>query len=286
MRKVAKGPILQLLFQPDSSHLLVHTYSQICTISLISSSVEQPRDLEDIQVQWIVHPADPSLIVGFGPSTIYVFDWDLVQRRKYEISFTRPPDISSPESRMESPDAYQIDRVLVTHDKRHFFLQMSHPRDHSLSKRFFFFEISAISTSTSVLESQEIPAQANVDPPSSIALHSLPAELSSNIASALSFLFRDRLVFLSKSFAICSIQIPWASHDKTIPPRPTVQRGNTMSSTAMAAGKGGVGEELFALPGDWISRDCLHLCCVWGVERSLLCPRNGEVAVVRCVGLA
>lgn len=292
MRKVAKGPILQLLFQPDSSHLLVHTSSQICTISLTSSSVEQSRDLEDIQVQWIVHTADPSLIVGFGPSTIYVFDWDLVQRRKYGISFTRPPDIPSSESSTESPDAYQIDRVLVTHDKRHLLIRMSHPRDHSLSKRFFFFETSAISTSTStsVLGSQEIStaqAKENVDPPPSIALHSLPVELSSNIASALSFLFRDRLVFLSKSFAICAIPIPWAStshgKNKMVPPRPSVQRGNTVGSTA---GKGAVGEELFALPGDWISRDCLHVCCVWGVERSLLCPRNGEVAVVRCVGLA
>jgi hypothetical protein len=39
------------------------------------------------------------------------------------------------------------------------------------------------------------------------------------------------------------------------------------------------------LPGDWISRDCLALCSIWGIERSLLCPRNGEVAVVRCAAL-
>jgi WD40 repeat protein len=275
------GPIFQLLFQPDSSYLLVHTPSQMCIISLTSPLVERSRDLEDIRIQWIIHPADPSLIVGFGPSNTYVFGWDLVQRRKYGISFTRPPDISSSGSSTESHSAYQIDRVLVTHDKRHLFLQMSHPRAHSLSKSFFFFETHAISTSTSILESQETPAQANENSPPSIVLHSVPAELSSNIASALSFLSHNRLVFLSKSFAICSIQIPWTSHDKMIPLHPAIQRTNTMSSTAMAAGEGGVEEELFALPGDWISRDCLRLCCAWGVERSLLCPTSGEVAVVR-----
>ena len=125
MRKVAKGPILQLLFQADSSHLLVHTSSQICTISMTSSSVEQSRELEDTQIQWIVHPGEPALVVGFGPSTIYVLDWNLVERQESRISW--PLDNSSDESGTESPrgsDAYQVDRVLVTHDKRHLFLQM------------------------------------------------------------------------------------------------------------------------------------------------------------------
>lgn len=45
------------------------------------------------------------------------------------------------------------------------------------------------------------------------------------------------------------------------------------------------GKALFPLPGGWISRDCLALCMIWAKERSLLCPRNGEVAVVRCAVL-
>jgi predicted RNA-binding Zn-ribbon protein involved in translation (DUF1610 family) len=39
------------------------------------------------------------------------------------------------------------------------------------------------------------------------------------------------------------------------------------------------------LPGDWISREYLALCSVWVKERSFLCPRNGEVAVVRSASL-
>jgi hypothetical protein len=58
---------------------------------------------------------------------------------------------------------------------------------------------------------------------------------------------------------------------------------NTAVSRAVA---GKMPKELFSLPGDWISRDCLVLSSVWGVEKSFLCPRNGEIAVVKCAALA
>jgi WD40 repeat protein len=292
MRKVAKGPILQLLFQADSSYLLVHTSSQIFTISLESSSVEQSQDLEDIQVQWIMHPAEPALVVGFGSSTIYVFDWNLVERRKFQIS--RRPDGFSDESKTEEgphgSDEYQVDRVLVSQNKRHLFLQMSHSRDRSREKEFFFLETSAISTSARP-ENPTSPQEHVDSQPSSISLHALAADLSSNIALALSFLFRERLVFLSKSFAICSVQIPWGPGP--FPPRqaarPSITSIKTISSASSSQTARGTSEdvvqEFFALPGDWISRDCLVVCSIWEAEKSLLCPRNGEAAVVKCAAL-
>lgn len=291
MRKVAKGPILQLLFQADSSHLLVHTLSQIFIISLTSSSVERTRDLEDTQIQWIVHPGDATVIVGFGPTNVYVFDWNLVEHQRYKISWPpeNPSDKLNTENSRDS-NAYQVDRVLVTHDKRHLFLQISHSKNHSCGKRFFLLEISAISTSTQP-ESLASPREHVDSQPSSISLTALSADLSCNIALALAFLFRDRLVFLSKSFAICTVQIPWGPG--LLSPRPITRASTTSSmSTTMTSSRQGVRgaedmiQELFALPGDWISRDCLTVSSIWGVERSLLCPRNGEAAVVKCVALA
>jgi WD40 repeat protein len=292
IRKVAKGPVLQLLFQADSSHLLVLTSSQICTISLTSSSVEQSRELEDIQIQWIVQLGEPALIVGFGPSTIYVFDWNLVQRQKYSISWPldNPPDKSNAASPQGS-DAYQVDRVLVTYDKKHLFLQMSHSRDHSRGKQFFFFETSAISTS-SPAENLASPQEHEDSQPPSVCLNALAADLSSNIALALSFLSKDRLVFLSKNFAICSAQIRWGPGPLSLCP---VARSSitttmtTMTASRRPSARGAVEDimqEQFALPGDWISGDCLSVCSIWGMERSLLCPRNGEAAVVKCAALA
>ena len=40
-------------------------------------------------------------------------------------------------------------------------------------------------------------------------------------------------------------------------------------------------KEIFPLPGDWISQDSLSLSTLWTKERSFLCPRTGEVAMVR-----
>ena len=43
---------------------------------------------------------------------------------------------------------------------------------------------------------------------------------------------------------------------------------------------------LFYLPSDWISRISSTSAILWLQEKSLLCPRNGEVAMVRCSALA
>ena len=293
MRKVAKGAILQLLFHADSKHLLVHSSSHIYTVSLSSSTVVHSCELDDTQIQWILHPRDPALIVGFGPDTIDVFDWDLVKRHKYQISWPLVDPSNEPNiARSEDGGSYQFDRVLVTQDKRHLFLQMSHSKDHSLEKQFFFFETTAISTTfpqaaEDLASPHETEREDSISQSSSISLSVLSTDLSSKTAVALAFLSRDRLVFLSKSFTICSAHVPWS-------PFHLVSRSGTTSTNTTTASRRpsarGTGEdtvqEHFALPGDWISTDCLLLSSIWGIERSLLCPRNGEAAVVKCAALA
>jgi hypothetical protein len=169
---------------------------------------------------------------------------------------------------------------------------MSHSRDHSRGKQFFFFETSAISTSSRA-ENQASPQEQEDSQPPAVRLNALAADLSSNIALALSFLFKDRLVFLSKNFAICSAQIRWGPGP--LSPGPVARScitTTTMTTTTASrrhSARGAVEDivqELFALPGDWISGDCLSVCSIWGMERSLLCPRNGEAAVVKCAALA
>jgi hypothetical protein len=40
----------------------------------------------------------------------------------------------------------------------------------------------------------------------------------------------------------------------------------------------------FFLPGDWIGPNCVALCTVMA-DGTVLCPRNGEVAIVKCLNL-
>ncbi|KAK5717437.1 hypothetical protein LTR17_016124 [Elasticomyces elasticus] len=65
-------------------------------------------------------------------------------------------------------------------------------------------------------------------------------------------------------------------------PTPAIRARPTAPSIPMTP----LTKPLFYLPGDWINRDWRAPCVVWAKEKSLLCPRNGEVAVVRCAALA
>lgn len=138
LKNSANGPILQLLFQSDSSQLLVHCSSTICTISLASSSVTVSSELHMAHCQWITHPQDPALIIGFGPDTIHILDWNLVERQTYNYEYPRHEGMPS---NLESfVGQSTVDRVLVTHDKKHVLVQISlEPRTqrriHSLISR-------------------------------------------------------------------------------------------------------------------------------------------------------
>ena len=291
MKNSANGPILQLLFQSDSSQLLVHCSSTICTISLASSSVTVSSELHMAHCQWITHPQDPALIIGFGPDTIHILDWNLVERQTYNYEYPRHEGMPS---NLESfVGQSTVDRVLVTHDKKHVLVQISLRTKNSKKNTFPYFEISSLLSS--------IAAAPGIDQKkssTSIAPFVLPRNLSSQIALSLSLLAHNNLIFLSKTHSICSWRLPFHSGPSLTfsPPTPRsagIAKPKTITTTLLDHHQnndthdfaGNNVELLFSLPGDWISKDSLALCSIWAIERSLLCPRNGEVAVVRCAAL-
>lgn len=283
LRKV--GKISRLLFHPELGSFLVCTSSQIFAIS-VSSSVKQSRRFEDKQIRWIVHPEDPVFLLGFGISTIYLLDWNLTEIQRYSISW---PLDEATDSKTDRPtksntEGHLLDRILVTHDKKHVVLQMGSPKDHARAQELYFVATSALSTPAR-LASAATPQEHQTSGPPSIRPSALSVDLTSIIELPLAFLPGDRLVFLSKSFAICSVKLRWG----TSSPPPSANAGPSSATAVTAQNVGRHVEnstrELFSLPGDWISRDCLAVCSVWAVEKSLLCPRNGEVAVVKCAAL-
>ena len=294
MKNSTKGPILQLLFQPDSSHLLIHTSSAIRIISLTSSSVTRSSELHTGECKWITHPQDPALIIGVRPNAIHILDWSLVKRQTYKFEYSLHQ--SMPSNQESFSDQDKIDRVLITHDKKHVLVQIS--LSSQKEKTFLYFETSSFSRSTAAT-----PDNNQKKYPTKITLIILSRNLSSQIALSLCFLTHDRLIFLSRTYSICSWQLPSGSGPSLSPFWPTIRSNSiataTTSSTTLLNHRHhhhhhqndtnhaaeDIIKQLFSLPGDWISRDCLALCSIWGVERSLLCPRNGEVAVVRCAAL-
>lgn len=281
------GKIHQLLFFPEMGCFLICTSSKIYAISS-SHSMRQSQTFDDEQIRWIEHPAGPEFILGFGGSTIYILDWDLTEVQRYQISWPWNESVDSKTdiaSNLTSSNTnlHIPGRILVTHDKQHIVLQMLPPKLHKRAQQLYFLCTNALSIPAEPQIAGHPREQTSVPP--SICPSTFPTDLASDIEIPLDFLPRDRLVFLSKNFAVCSVKFHWTiSSSKPSyvagPSRTTAVTGRKTRGRAK-----GSPQELFALPGDWVGEHCLATCSIWAVEKSLLCPRNGEVAIVKCTGL-
>lgn len=244
VKETVSEAIVQLLFETDSTSVLIQTSLSLHVLDLSSSKVVRSLHM-DTEHTWIIHPLDNSLLLGFGTEVIRVVDWNLTQKSSY--SYTA---LSSDEP-LGSQDSLghqqTVSQVIAMHDKKHIMVQLSH-RARSSKVTLAWFETASFVVSDATNEDD---ADGRTLTPAMIE-----SSLTANVARVLSCLPRNRLVFLSKTNSICTLQLP----------------------------KGPI-KELFSLPGDWISRDCLALGNIWPIEKSFLCPKNGEVAVVKCSSL-
>ena len=200
-----------------------------------------------------------------------------------------------------------VDRVLLTSGDKYILVQTSHPvgRTRQRHKQVILFEVAALagslptwpqfrdtdlSTSTASVQS--------TDQHQELSYTTLPENLACEIEIPLACLSRDRLVFLDRHFWVCSWRLPLPSNvltrrtsETTVTVGggggsnvPSVSTGRRTSETAYSGiGTAEIRRHYF-LPGDWISPDCVALCAVT-TEGTVLCPRNGEVAVIKCATL-
>lgn len=290
IRDATNGSILQLLSHPNSSHLLVHTFSAIWVVSLSSFQITHSLEWDSTESKWLTHLQDPTLIIGVDPNALHILDWDLIEHQTYRFENPSPQSISS--SQQENAEQNTVEKVLLTRDTKHLLVQTSLLSYHSRVNTFSLFETSSFSSS---ITSGIGPTGESHS--TTLNLITLPKDLTSRIASALLFISRGRLIFLSKDFSICSWQLPLRTHASAQAYRTTINSdisALTLSESSMTLNHFNKSQhsdtppitELFSLPGDWIRRDCLALCSIWAIESSFLCPKNGEVAIVRCAGLS
>ena len=187
-----------------------------------------------------------------------------------------------------------IDRVLVTHDRTFILVQSSCPAiQGQKQKETLVFDVSKVPTTAGLQ-----PSSTDSDEPVSTIipiprpLHSiinstsslprddecqelypvsLSSELTSQIKIPLSFLSRDRLVFLDQNHWLCSWRLPVPSNNT--PRMPNV-------TDVLEKGTREIKQHYF-FPSDWISPDSVTLCTVM-MDGTVLYPRNGKVAVVKC----
>ncbi|KAG8168795.1 hypothetical protein KVR01_001544 [Diaporthe batatas] len=279
MRQLAKGQITQLLFQRVASHILVHTSSQIHTISLSSYSVETSRELGSVTFQWVLHPTNDTLFLGFDVHKITILDWNLVEQVNFEIQWPRGPgDVQIQSS------SVRFGQILPSQDNSRLLLHKSTARDRARNMTLFF-----VSTADLALHVRSDGEAEGIS--STIKMHRILPELCHDVSLPLGLVWGDRLIYVSKDFAVCSKGLQWTSEStKSSTLHPRTQRN--MRSRALARvgvasdGPHGAAKELFVFPGDWANEQALRLCSLWSIETSLLYPGNGEVVAVRCAALS
>ncbi|KAG8531039.1 uncharacterized protein KY384_004396 [Bacidia gigantensis] len=278
VKTIIDGPITQLLFHPDSTQIMICSPSSICTVSLASASVAGSAKIAIAGSRWIIHAQDPTLIVCVGPEDIHILDWGLSLRQTFKIE--RVLD----QSRLPPlQDKGEVVEILCAANKKLMLLQIERRKEN------IFLLLAGLPDHAAVDEADHASTERKLS-----SLEFRPP-VSSQIILALDLLSSDHLIFLSRDFSICSVRLP-IQYDLSMSSLTISIQGDSESAAqhkstntvkppeAAVLKTWGLEkpEPLFWLPRDWISRDCLALCKIWRKERSLLCPRNGAVAVVRC----
>ncbi|KAN0104101.1 WD40 repeat-like protein [Hyaloscypha variabilis] len=302
------GPIRQLLFNTDSSLLLVYTASTVNTVTLTSEPVVKSSICPAATWKWINHPSSSSLLLACGHNSIHVWNWQTLKEvRVFEFMAPRfdlsnlalgddgtnvpatGHSIRAGYTRQSLvPNAWEVqdtvERVLVTLDGKNILIQTSHRKE----KEILLFEVAPLTESggatTTHFSGPRGAAVPEVDPdkPSTSAGQDeptrlnplvLPSNLASRIEIPLVFMSRDRLVFLDCNFWLCSWRLP-------LPSNIAFRRSSGPAGASIFE----ITEHYF-LPGDWVNPDYVSLCRVMA-GGTVLCPRNGEVAVVKCSTLA
>lgn len=275
------GSITQLLFHSDSTRLMVCSTASACTLSLASASIITTANIGAAGSRWTIHPQDPSVMLCIGPSEIHAFDWDLGLHQAYKIERISDQNIT-----LHRQDQERVKEILSTADGKHLLVQLER------AKEKIFLLLESPSSNTTIAETTEDAG--NSASSTEVFATEFPTTLSSQIYFALDLLPSGNLIFLSRDFSVCSIRLPFQDRpsslsrvsglenksDREHEAADAVKPCKTLSS--LMDNRLDDPKPLFWLPRDWISRDCLALCMVWRKERSFLCPRNGEVAVVKC----
>ena len=258
--------------------------SSTCTVSLASASVTVSAKIGIAGSRRIVHPKDPTLIICIGPNDFYLLDWNLSLLRALKIERSLDHNKLSPSQGQE-----KVVEILPTANKTYVLLQTERMKERT------FLILEAPSNPAAVGENETADVG---DISTKIFPHEFQSSFSSGIILILDLLPPDCLIFLSKDFSICSAQLS-VQHDMLPLPLllaapmesiPDSRRAYTNThkpsgSSSLKTSTSDGSKTLFWLPRDWISRDCLALSKIWRKERSLLCPRNGEIAVVRCAAI-
>ena len=248
------GGAYRLLINPDSKYVLVTSPESAQLWSVETQSICGTCDsaLSGITSQWVTNPLREDQLLAFFPSSVTAYRWDTLEElMRWPIE--PPKRISPDDSDEEKPGLLRSkfnlgshggDQEVIVSQAKDFVLIFSSLPEQRGKRRSRLHILDAASLSSSSSESQE-PLEAIP----------IPVEIAVSIERPLDVLGNDRLVFLDDSFWVCSWRL----------------RHPGGSSALLRH---------FFLPRDWVNAESLDLCRVMA-DGTFLCPRKGEVAIIR-----
>lgn len=255
------GGLCQLLFNQDSSFLLVASLSSAQLWSLKSKNIQAvylsstPR-----LTRWANHPDKPHQLLAFTATMITALGWsDLATVGEWHI----PPYNNENGPSAEQTSGASQNRSVINPSSP---IEVRHEIDQIITPRASPYILVSISQHSSqpghsavyhLIETSSLDAPRE-NPPPIISTTSIPAPIAALIEKPLTILGEDLLVFLDRSFWVRSYRLQ---------PRPGAEHGHDPARH-------------FFLPRDWMDAESLKLCQVMA-DGTLLCPRKGEVAVVK-----
>lgn len=267
----AKDSVQQILLDHSGSHLLICTPQLAQLWSVGMKTLLANLTLPNSSVKWANHPDDKKILLCFGFFDIRMFHWadfhEMTSLRLDRTLVDKEVSESQPALfRLGStdwplgPDEFEtfVDKSLTTPDRSIMLVQTSRASDHRRRRKQFMTFRKTDLTGDNVS--------------SIITANPLPEHILSRIEIALGFVDSRRikgfwdfsstdqdaavLVFLDKDFWVCT--------------------GLLTNDTGPQNGM----KKHFFLPRDWLNIDCLELAAIT-TEGTFMCPRNGEVGIVR-----
>jgi WD40 repeat protein len=249
------GSVNQFLFSKDEKLLLISTASIDIVYDLRAKQERcRRRCQEGLGKRWVPHPKDESLIIAISPLDTYMFTWSRLELLEMPRRRQRIPSISinEPESHEAVTDDLPSPRSRGRQEPPGLVQWITLSTDH----RHLIYSIQpnihnlALSKSAHRLGKLSISKLGlpDFDIPLREPIPDLPGSMRRIIGCA-----KDEIAFLDDDFHFCTWRI-----------------GTPAESAKWH----------FFVPRDWLSPLSLQLAKING-QGVFLCPKNGEVAIVR-----
>jgi WD40 repeat protein len=308
-----EDPIMQLLLSPLGEYLLVSTDNVLTIWSIAKKKLVSTRE-QTARYYWTNSPSDPDQLIGFGFSELQISmwegmgtTWELGIDRTMVDCYSTQNGVHAmfprPTAQFTTSDGEvdrAVDKVLFTLDGSMALVETSKcSSQHSREKQFMLISIDPESI-IEALGSKTMIIQPKV----------LPSELVSRLGLPLGFVVSDPIQTARRKSFASSPSSADPIRKSFLNPQPTSHTNSWRASSStfltvgdpalttgnehvvafldheywvctyvLADGRPGRVRRHHFLPRDWINMDCLELA-VMRPDGTLLCPRNGEVAIV------